>query len=97
MEEDAQECCLRMVGRSYSCVARLSDSALLPESNNVCHQALTKGRADGEREQNQLLQMEGTEWTRAGVSLLGSNGRNMGSKALSTDPRILLVREVLSV
>lgn len=73
------------------------DSALLPASNDVCPQALTKGWAAGEREQNQLLQMERTEWTRAGVSPLGSNGSNTGSEALSTDPRILLVREVLSV
>lgn len=65
---------------------------LLPESSSIHHQDLMKGLGDGEKEGNQLLQMEGTEWTRAGASPLGSNGRNM-----STDPKILLVRDVLSV
>lgn len=68
------------------------DHVLLPEPSSIHHQDLTKGMGDGKKEGNQLLQMEGTEWTRAGVSPLGSNGRNM-----STDPKILLVRDVLYV
>lgn len=65
---------------------------VLPESCSIHHRDLTKGLGDGEKEGNQLLQMEGTERTRAGASPLGRNVRNM-----STDPKILLVRDVLSV
>lgn len=43
---------------------------LLPESSSIHHQDLTEGLGDGEKERNQLLQIEGTEWTRAGVGCL---------------------------
>lgn len=59
-----------MVGRRHSC--RTID---LTTSTNVLHQALMKGLADSEREQNQLLQMEGKEWIRAKVAHLERNRR----------------------
>ena len=72
----SQESCLGVARRRHSCRVRS-----LTVSAHIHHQAPVKGLAGGDREQNRL-QMEGTEWTRARVSRIRSNGRSVGSRAL---------------